>query len=385
MNILVSVFHFPPMSGGGSVLSSEIVNSFSLQGHQIFVVIPDIVWKDSKFEPIIDSKIKIIRVKTPSKNNIKLAARLCKKNLEKEIENLCEKEKFDFIFTVFHPFHRVSHAAITAAKKLDIPVIVKIDDPIFAKTSGLKSLQRNIEKIANGKALRNADKILVVNESVMTLVMKEYNIDAKKIAIIPNGIDTKFFKKKINHKNLTVIFSGVMYYHRGIDVLLDSLSKVIEKFPGVKTILLGEGPEMDELKKITNEKNLSKFVEFKGWVSREEIPDYLSNSFVGIGPLKLTEVTANALPIKVLEYMASALPIIAKAGTLPENMLNDKKNGFFIKDSDDLAEKLIHLISDVDLQQTMGNESFKMVERFDWKNITSMIIEQYNKIKKDIL
>ena len=255
MNILVSVFHFPPMSGGGSVLSSEIVNSFSLQGHQIFVVIPDIGWKDSKFEPIIDSKIKIIRVKTPSKNNIKLAARLCKKNLEKEIENLCEKEKFDFIFTVFHPFHRVSHAAITAAKKLDIPVIVKIDDPIFAKTSGLKSLQRNIEKIANGKALRSAYKILVVNESVMTLVMKEYNIDAKKIAIIPNGIDTKFFKKKINHKNLTVIFSGVMYYHRGIDVLLDSLSKVIEKFPGVKTILLGEGPEMDELKKITNEKD----------------------------------------------------------------------------------------------------------------------------------
>ena len=52
------------MSGGGAVLSSEIVNSFSKQGHNVYVVIPKIHWKESKFEPTLDSKIKIIRVET---------------------------------------------------------------------------------------------------------------------------------------------------------------------------------------------------------------------------------------------------------------------------------------------------------------------------------
>ena len=369
------------MSGGGAVLSSEIVDSFSKQGHQVYVIIPDIEWKGPKFEPPIDSKIKIIRVKIPSKNNIKVAARLCKRNLEKEIKNLCEKEKFDFIFTIFHPFHRVPHAAIAAAKKQNIPVIVKIDDPIYVKTTGLKSLQHRLEKISNRKALQNADKVLVVNESIKQLVMKNYNINEKRIAIIPNGIDTKFFKKKTNHDHLTIVFSGVMYYHRGIDILLDSLSKVAEKFPNANTVLLGEGPEIENLKKITTEKNLSKFVDFKGWVNREEIPNYLANSYVGIGPLKSTEVTANALPIKVLEYMASSLPIIAKNGTLPENILTDKKNGFLIKDSEDLTEKLVCLLNDIELQKKMGEESRKMVEKLDWKNIVLMILEQYNKIK----
>ncbi len=370
------------MNGGGAVLSSEIVDSFFKQGHNVTVIVPDIEWRDSKFEPSMDSKIKIIRVKTPSKNNIKVAARLCKKNLEKQINEICNKEKFDFIFTIFHPFHRVPHASISAAKKQKIPVIVKIDDPIYAKTKGLKSLQRSLEKISNGKALRNADKILVVNESIKQLVIKKYNINEKNIAIISNGINTKLFKNKINHEFLTIIFSGVMYYHRGVDVLLESLSKIVKKFPNTKTILLGNGPELENLKKITNEKNLSKFVDFKGWVNREHIPNYLANSDVGIGPLNLTEVTANALPIKVLEYMAASLPIIAKIGTLPESILIDKKNGFFIKDSADLAEKLDNLFSNSELQKKMGEESCQMVKNFDWENITSLILKEYEQIKK---
>jgi len=129
------------MSGGGAVLSSEIVNSFSKQGHNVFVVIPKIHWKESKFEPTLDSKIKIIRVETPSENNIKVAARLCKNNLKKEIEKICKIENIEFIFSIFHPFHRVPHAAVEVGKKLNIPVFVKIDDPVYAKSTKISTTQ----------------------------------------------------------------------------------------------------------------------------------------------------------------------------------------------------------------------------------------------------
>ena len=71
----------------------------------------------------------------------------------------------------------------------------------------------------------------------------------------------------------------------------------------------------------------------------------------------LTEVTKNALPIKVLEYMASSLPIIAKSGTLSNDILNDGKNGFFINDSKDLAAKL-ELLS---LDRTIINKYGKRI------------------------
>ena len=53
MNILVSVFHFPPMSGGGAVLSSEIVNSFFKQGHKVWVVVPGMIYFPARIGIVI--------------------------------------------------------------------------------------------------------------------------------------------------------------------------------------------------------------------------------------------------------------------------------------------------------------------------------------------
>ena len=98
---------------------------------------------------------------------------------------------------------------------------------------------------------------------------------------------------------------------------------------------------MEKLKKIVLENKLENSVEFKGWIKRDKIPENISNASIGIGPLRLTEVTSRALPIKVLEYMAVSLPIIAQKGTLPEDILENGKNGYFIENATDLAEKLL--------------------------------------------
>jgi len=372
------------MSGGGSVISSEIVDSLSKQGHNVFVIVPKINWKEARFEPVLDSKIKIIRVKTPLENNIKFAARLCKNNLEKEIEIVCKNNNIELIFSIFHPFHRVPHAAVKVGRKLKIPTLIKVDDAIYAKSSRVKLLQRKIENISNRKILQNTDKIFVVNESVKKIIINEYKIREDRISVIPNGIDIKKFEKKIkNEQTFTVIFSGVMYYHRGLDILLDSISKVVLKIPNIKVVLLGDGPEMEKLKEISQKRNLRKNIKFKGWIDRNNIPNYLASSSIGIGPLMLTEVTKNALPIKVLEYMASSLPIIARTGTLSNDILKEGKNGFFINDSEDLAAKLELLASEEKLLTKMGKESFNMVQKFDWANITSIILDEYKKIKKN--
>ena len=121
--------------------------------------VPKINWKEVRFEPVLDSRIKIIRVKTPLENNIKFAARLCKNNLEKEIETVCKNNNIELIFSIFHPFHRVPHAAVKVGQKLKIPTLIKIDDAIYAKSTGIKSLQHRIENLSNRKILQNADKI----------------------------------------------------------------------------------------------------------------------------------------------------------------------------------------------------------------------------------
>ena len=380
MKILVPVFHFPPISGGGVVVITDIINKFAELGNDVTVITPDLYWNGEQFNPEINSKIKIIRTETPSRTKIKVAARRCQSNIKNKSIEVGKLNQFDFIFTIFHPFHLVPKAAVEAAKKLDIPSIVKVDDAIYEKSSGIKSLQRKIEKMINGKTLRSGTKILVSNNETKKIIIDEYNVIQEKISIIPNGVDLSMFNitKKKNPKK--VVFAGAMYYHRGLDVLLETIPLVIEKIPDAKFVLLGSGTEMDKLKEIVSKNKLDNSVEFKGWIEREKIPENIADASIGIGPLRLTEVTSRALPIKVLEYMAVSLPLIAQKGTLPNDVLENEKNGFFIENHIELAEKIILLLNEPKKVQNMGAHSLKLVQKFSWDQVVDSVINEVKNI-----
>ena len=380
MKILVLVFHFPPISGGGVVVITDIINKFAELGNDVTVITPDLKWDGEQFNPKINSKIKIIRTITPSHTKIKIAARRCQSNIKKKAIEIGKLNNFDFIFTIFHPFHLVPKAAVEAGKELDIPSIIKVDDAIYQKVSGIKSIQRRIEKMINGKTLRSGTKILVSNNDTKKIVINEYNVKSENISIVPNGVDLSLFKTNIKKNPEKIVFTGAMYYHRGLDILLEAIPYVIKKIPNAKFILLGSGGEMNKLKKIVSDKKLEKSVEFTGWINRDKIPQNISDASVGIGPLRLTDVTSRALPIKVLEYMAVSLPVIAKRGTLPLDVLENEKNGYFVDDVEDLVEKIIELLNDPKKVENMGIQSSNMVQKFSWNNVVTDIIENVKKI-----
>ena len=381
MNILFVVFHFPPISGGGVIVAVDIANSLAKIGHDVSVLTPNLEWDGPKYEPEVDSKVDIIRVNVPSKNNLKIAARRCKSPLiEKGIE-LGRNKKFDFIFTIFHPFHMAPNAAVSIGEKLGIPVIVKIDDAVYEKSTGLKSIQRKVEKILSAKTLNKSSKILVANNETKEIVNEFYDVSPEKIEIMPNGIDTKIFHTNVVKKSKMILFSGVMYNHRGIDVLLNAAPTVIKKIPEVKFVLLGDGPELDNLKKIAENLKIEKNIEFKGWIKRDEVMNYLADASIAIGPLRSTTVTKNALPIKVLEYMASSLPILSQKNTLANDVLVDDENGYSVTDPEDLATKIIHILENNEKRIKMGIKSYEMSLKFDWKNVTKTILTEYDDVK----
>ena len=369
------VFHFPPISGGGVIVITGIANTLAELGHNVTIIAPNLDWKGEKYNHELNEKVKIIKIDIPLKSNIKVAARSCYPNIKKAGIKLCQDEQFDFILSIFHPFHLVPKAAVEVGKKFNIPTIIKIDDAFYEKSSGLKSIQRKIEKYFNSKTLKCANKIFVANENTKNEVKKIYGVSLEKIFIMPNGIETeKFFSANKNKK--IIIFSGVMYYHRGLDILFDALPKVIKEIPEVNLILLGEGPEIKKLQKIVKEEKLEKNVKFVGWIDRNKIPSYLSNSSIGIGPLRSTIVTKNALPIKILEYMASSLPIIAFEDTLPNDVLEHGKNGFYVKNKEELSEKIILILKDEKLRIEFGEVSHIMVKKFDWKIVIGKMLQE---------
>ena len=373
------VFHFPPISGGGVVVIVELANKFAELGHEVTILTPDLEWEGEKYEPQLNEKISIEKVSTPSKSNLKIAARRCHNNMREKGIELGKQNNYDFILSIFHPFHLVPKAAVECGKEIQKPVLIKVDDAIYEKAKGIKKIQRKIEQMYNSKTLQNADKVLVMNDFTKKIVNEYYSVSDSRISIVTNGTDLeKFYNSRENNKR--IIFSGAMYHHRGIDVLLNCASEVIDKINDVEFLLLGDGPEIIKLREFVKKNNLSKNIIFKGWVKREEIPEFLAKSSIGIGPLRTTDVTKGALPIKVLEYMASSLPILAIKGTLPEDILKNGNNGYVIENSEELAQKIIHILKNNDLRDQMGKNSNEMVQKFDWKNVVESIIDEYQSI-----
>ena len=373
------VFHFPPISGGGVVVIVELANKFAELGHDVTILTPDLEWQGEKYEPQLNKKISIEKVSTPSRSNLKIAARRCQKNMKEKGIELGKQNNYDFILTIFHPFHLVPKAAVDCGKEIQKPVLIKVDDAMYEKAKGIKKIQRKIEKMYNSKTLQNADRVLVMNDFTKKIINEYYSVVNDKISIVTNGTDLeKFYNSRESNKR--IIFSGAMYHHRGIDVLLNCASTVINEIDDVEFLLLGNGPEMARLQEFVNKNNLSKNIIFKGWVQRDKIPEFLATSSIGIGPLRITDVTKGALPIKVLEYMASSLPILARKETLPEDILKDEVNGYAISDSKELAQKIIHILKNDDVREQMGKNSNKMVQKFDWKNIAESIIDEFRLI-----
>ena len=272
------------------------------------------------------------------------------------------------------------HAAIQAGKELQIPTIVKIDDAVYQKTTGLKSIQRKIEKAYNSKALKQSSLVLVPNSETKTVVENFYGVNSDKISFLPNGVDlSKFTKSNLNSKR--IIFSGAMYHHRGLDMLLNTLPSVLQKISDLEVLLYGNGPELEKLKSIVREKHLESTVKFMGWIQNDKIPAILSDASLGIGPLRLTDVTKGALPIKILEYMASSLPIIAIKDTVPTDVLHDGQNGFLIENEEDLEEKIVTIFSNESLRVRMGLRSREIVTGFDWELIVNKVISHFERLK----
>src|SRR3989475_11399232 len=195
------------MSGGGPVVSFEIINTLASMGHKVTVLTPNVTWTGKNYLPRIHENVKVVRVETPSKDNLKVAARRCKNNLQKIGEQLGKETRFDFIFTIFHPFHLVPNAAVSCAKKLDIPVVIKVDDAVYEKSSGLKAIQRRIEKRFSTKSLQGASEIFVLNEQIKTIVSDNYRVPPEKISVMPNGIDLSLFDVKSAKRERKIIFS----------------------------------------------------------------------------------------------------------------------------------------------------------------------------------
>ena len=237
--------------------------------------------------------------------------------------------------------------------------------------------------------IKNTDQI-TVNSSFTKKIL--FNIigaeNENKIHVIPMGIDqNKFFpqnnhqlRNKYSEENI-LIYVGRLIDWKGVKYLILGLKKVVKTLPNTKLIIIGDGPEKKDLKKMANELNLSNNIEFLGEIKNTEIPKYYCISDIFIIPSIVVGGHTEGLGVVTIEAMACGTPVIgSNVGGIPD-VIKDGYNGFLVeeKSPNELEDKIIKILSDKNIKETFHQNGINTVnDVFSWEIVSKKFIRLFH-------
>ena len=291
--------------------------------------------------------------------------------------SLCHRNRYDFIFV--GSFSSVLYVAAWLKKLFGIPLVL-----LYHGFDLERQLQANSTKAI--KALQYCD-LLITNSHYNFRRYSNLFPSATQTKILNPGVDTEYFKPnnnlkvdldwlKLPFKNKQVILSiGRLVKKKNHDMVLRSLKKVTKQFPEIIYLIVGNGPEHNNLQKLTDRFSLRENVSFFGSMQGSALVDFYNICDIFILPSKERKmdnqgnIDAETFGIVFMEANACGKPVIGgNSGGIPDAIVNGV-TGYLVNPSDEneLAEKIIELLSNKEKARRMGEAGRKRtVEEFDW-------------------
>lgn len=229
--------------------------------------------------------------------------------------------------------------------------------------------------------LSKADKILSTSH-VMAKETQKYT--KKQITVTPFGIDLAEFKplnNKLNDGTIRIGLVKTLEEKYGIKYLVKAVSVLKEKgVNNVELFIAGSGSQEGELKEQARSLGINPIVHFVGQIPYNDVPDFLQQLDLVVVPSILD---SESFGVAAVEASACGVPVIASnVGGLPE-VVENGKTGIIVepKSPEAIAQAIITLLNNEQLNSTMGENGRKRVERlYNWEDNVSIVEGVYSEI-----
>jgi len=175
------------------------------------------------------------------------------------------------------------------------------------------------------------------------------------------------------------MFAGNIGKAQSIETIIKAANNLKEN-DNIKFHILGSGSELDNIKKIEQEKYKLKNVHFYGRKPLKDMPKYYSKADAMLVTFKDDDFLSMTLPGKVQGYMAAGKPIISAASGETNKVISEAKCGYYCQSEDyeKLAENIIEFKNlNKDLRKKIGINAKKYYDNnFSKKIIINRIIKE---------
>ena len=318
----------------------------------------------------------------------------------KRILEVIEIEKPDVIHA--HSPALNGLAALKAGRKSGLPVVYEIrafweDAAVDHGTCKEDDLRYRLTRKMENHVVKNASAVTTICQGLRGDLISR-GFDENKFTVIANAVNIEQFnvitpQDKAKNADLAdslqlpdcdvLGFLGSFYAYEGIDLAIAAMPTVLAKNPRARLLLVGGGPQEQNLKQQVILLGLEGKVIFTGRVPHSEVGKYYSLVDLLVYPRKAMRLTNLVTPLKPLEAMAQGKPVLASDVGGHKELISDNETGFLFKagDSVELAERLLELLADKNQLTSVLSNGRNYVENVrNWRNSVSNYLPLYKKL-----
>ncbi len=235
-------------------------------------------------------------------------------------------------------------------------------------------------------AFRGASKILCQGPLWQRFAKDELGFKDKDLPIVYNWTATdsliELGKKRLqrDHKEpLRILYLGWIEESKGVFDLLNVCLEIMNDGNNFLLSFVGGGKDDGTLRNLVKNHNMSKYINFHGWLNHNELEDILFESDILVLPS-----WAEGFPNSIIEGMASGLAIITtNVGNIPD-ILNNNSEAILIpsKNKNRLKESIIHLLKNNQIRHKIAGQGYNFaIENFS----TEKAVEKLDNIIREVL
>ncbi len=254
-------------------------------------------------------------------------------------------------------------AALRMAKKYGLPLVYECrafweDAAVDHGTTQEGSLRYRLTKSLETYVFKHASAVTTICEGLRNDIIGR-GVPAEKITVIPNAVDIDKFTYGegadpglVGSLGLTdkvvLGFIGSFYAYEGLLLLLDALPTIIQQQPNVRLLLVGGGPQQEQINRKINELGLQDWVVLPGRVPHQDVQRYYNLVDIFVYPRLAMRLTDLVTPLKPLEAMAQGRLLVASDVGGHHELIRNRETGYLFKAGDKtaLAETVLAVLSE---------------------------------------
>ncbi len=274
------------------------------------------------------------------------------------------------------------------------PFVVTIHDLIHTLFPGKKK-SRFLHRLFYGLVIRSTVKhsyfTIAVSENTKQDLVKILHADPNKIAVTYEAVDPQYreisdhkiiadLKAKYHIAKPFLLYIGNWRYHKNVQGLVAAFNLIKSRYKiDCQLIVTGEigKPEQEEAEAAIQNSPYRNDIILPGFVPEEELPLFYSAATIFTFP---SFYEGFGLP--PLEAMACGTPVVSSNTSSMPEILGDAAVYFDPDDANNMAEQIIKVLQDQNLQKQMRLKGIERVKRYSWKCMAKETLDIYRKIKR---